>query len=259
MRALRLLTIITLDVASCCLAWGDSVTFWAPNGANYEHLFGGNYTGADLHPLLFSSPTNTQFGSPIIGDTGVFSLSAGPLIESTDTSFTFEGGSLSTHALFSYAPLIDGYPTCEAAGLIPYIYLASNCEIPGSGISGQFTDEVTISLSAPDPESSGDIFIVRHFEISAPVAFNISSELALVLGVSAGPYFGTFDMTGLYIHTVLGDPGFLDGNIDSTHYHEISNTSIVMSGSTTPVPEPSAFLLLATALITGLAVRRLSC
>jgi hypothetical protein len=174
-------------------------------------------------------------------------VETGPLIAHTDTSWTFGEGNVLAEPGDSgggaYIPLPPGYATCEAAGFVTYV--AGLCSFAPAGLNGTLTGDVVLSLSDV-PETSGGFSAT--FDLTGPVTFSISSDLANVAGVSAGPYFGSLTVEGVYLQDISGD-----GQAEyAMNYHLFE-----VSGVT--VPEPSTLLLLASVLgivLLALASRR---
>jgi hypothetical protein len=129
-------------------------------------------------------------------------------------------------------PLPTGYATCEAAGFITSDIGA--CIITPV-LSGTLTGDVVLSLSDIPPKT-GEFSTM--FDLRGPVEFSISPDLARAGGVSAGPYFGSLTVEGLY---------FQDTSLDGQPEYRMFYSLFEVSGAT--VPEPSAFISLFTAIV----------
>ena len=222
----------------------DAVTFISPTGADFQgtgdtpvaELSGGVGLGGHSDSggqFLFSNPL-----APMVGLAGGAqeSMGTGPLVAQTDTSWTFHGGNVLARADDGggFIPLPPGYSTCEAAGFITSD-LDGMCLI-FPVLSGTLTGDVVLSLSGVAPETSGGFSAM--FDITGPVRFDISADLARAGGVSAGPYFGSLTVEGSY---------FQDTSLDGQAEYHIVYHLFEVSGVI--VPEPSTFFFLLTAIV----------
>jgi hypothetical protein len=206
-----------------------------------------------LNPHYNSS--NPQFPTIQVGD-ATMNIGTGPLISSTATSWTFEGGTLligpgTLSGLIPSPP--PGYSTCEDAGYITYF---GGCAFAAE-LDGTLTGDVTLSLSGIVGYGSDaeETYSIRQYQLTGSVLFDINSDLALAAGVTTGPYLGWFVIDGSYLHGLAGDPGFLDEPYPPDVWHSINIRSIEVTGAS--VPEPSSIALLVTVVgAMGLAFRR---
>jgi len=244
MRTLQLLTLLSFGILLPSSLQADTATFITSIGADFQHASGtvaglsegiglGGYSDSGGH-FLFSNPL-----APMVGLAAHEGVGTGPLVAQTDTSWTFHGGGVVAEPDGEGAtiiPLPPGYSTCEAAGFITSDI--GGCII-NPVLSGTLTGDVLLSLSGIAPEPSGALF--ARFDLTGPVTFDITPDLARAAGVSAGPYFGSLSVEGAYFQDT---PPF-DGQAEYQMFYDLFE----VTGTT--VPEPSALLLLATVACLG--------
>jgi len=204
MRSLQLLTLVLLATA----AKGD--TFGLSNFEGHYSSLAIAETGLTFG---FTGESNAVYisGHPnlICDDPCSFEIATGPLISSTDNSWTFAGGGevLAGGRTMSWIP--DGYDSCAAAGLEINWGDGRTCEVGGANVTGHFTG---ITILTADDIGNG----LTSFSISGPVEFDISQPLATYLGLSTGRYFGGYGGSGFAL--TFAEPLRADGTRHATDY-----------------------------------------
>jgi len=245
MRSLQLLTIgLLFGILLPSSGQADAVTFITNIGADFQDNSGtvaglsegvvlGGFSDSGGH-FVFSNPL-----APVVGLAAHEGVGTEPLVAQTDTSWTFHGGGVNAESDgegASIIPIPPGYATCEAAGFTTFPTEIGMCSVADPALSGTLTGDVVLSLSNVAPETSGGI--LAGFDLTGPVTFDISPGLARAGGVSAGPYFGSLTVEGIY---------FQDTSLDGQAEYVMSYDLFEVSGAT--VPEPSTFMFLSTAFV----------
>jgi hypothetical protein len=239
---MRTMTLWVLLITTAT-AHADTATFSTGIGADFQHqsdavanipngISLGGYSDSGGR-FSFSNPL-----APYVSLAAYEGMGTGGLVSQTDTSWTFSGGGVVAEPDgegATFIPLPSGYATCEAAGFGPS-YFDGQCTIWPS-LFGTITGNVVLTLGAPRP-ATGEF--QSAFELTGPVTFDISDDLARAAGVVAGPYVGSVTVQGMYSQysPYLNDEQPPDYQL-FYDFFQVSGTS---------VPEPSTFIFLFTAI-----------
>ena len=84
-----------------------------------------------------------------------------------------------------------------------------------STLNGSLIGDVVLRSSNIEP--SPPLGLLALFDLTGPVRFDVSEDLGRAAGVSAGPYFGSLSVDGIYLQDICfkGD-GFYQITITSS-------------------------------------------
>jgi len=246
MRLLQLFILALLTSA----AWADSISFTSFDAQLSSLSFADDrltYIG-DFSPGRYFTPTTDSFG--FCSERCETIMTTGPLIGKTGDSWIFEAGTISVFGGASVNPSpgiptgTQDYTACASAGLGLNLIGGPPCLADGS-FFGRFTGNITAHITGDTELYNGVANITAG--ITGQLLFSISKTLASAFGIAQGPYAGTYTAEGLLTsEQPLGQ--------DLTGLNAIVNGEQDINGQA--VPEPSAFLLMATALVAALLMRR---
>lgn len=196
------------------------------DGGNRVNYFLGDIPGL---PILSSGPN----GLPVIPvDSGtLIGITSGPLIGSAAGTSIYGPGTMRFSSPDTWVKLPDG-TACTDFGW-QAVYGTIYCDIGSIGLTGT-TGLVTVSLvgNIHSEGIPGQVF--QDLVITTPVTFDITPDFAVALGISTGPYVGSFELLGV---NETGNDGLDYVN----HVDRINITGFT--------PEPTSLVLLGTVVI----------